>query len=111
MNAHDRRRIAALTKTLEKAKEQAETVRLYLADGDMDSQFKLASVLDHVEIAVERLKEKQDDRSQGQRDYEADLKRKPTYHDGTPRPQWSELDLVARWSWERGPNKPSEVTT
>lgn len=38
----------------------------------------------------------------GQVDYEADLQRRPTYHDGTPRKQWHELDAISRWSWERG---------
>lgn len=46
-----------------------------------------------------------DTKSPGQLDYEADLARRPTYHDGTPRKQWHELDAVSRWSWERGAQK------
>lgn len=38
----------------------------------------------------------------GQVDYEADLKRRPNYHDGSPRKSWDELDDIARWSWEKG---------
>jgi len=38
----------------------------------------------------------------GQVDYEADLQRRPTYHDGTPRKSWDELDDIARWSWDKG---------
>lgn len=44
-------------------------------------------------------------KSQSQIDYEADVSRKPTYHDGTPRKTWSELSAIARWSWERGSAK------
>lgn len=40
-------------------------------------------------------------KSQGQIDYEMDLKRKPIYHDGTPRKKWEELSDISRWSWER----------
>ena len=39
----------------------------------------------------------------GQADYEADLQRRPTYHDGTPRKTWAQLDALARWSWARPP--------
>ncbi len=37
----------------------------------------------------------------GQIDYERDVARKPTYHDGTPRKQWHELSTIAQWSWGR----------
>lgn len=35
--------------------------------------------------------------------YEADLKRNPNYHNGTPRPSWDAIGEVAKWSWSRGP--------
>lgn len=41
--------------------------------------------------------------SAGQAAYERDLAKQPLYHDGTPRPAWSALWPVARWSWERDP--------
>lgn len=37
----------------------------------------------------------------GRAAYEADLRLNPTYHDGQPRPGWSGLSSVARWSWSR----------
>lgn len=40
-------------------------------------------------------------KTNGQIAYEADVKRKPVYHDGTPRKLWTELSTIARWSWER----------
>jgi hypothetical protein len=40
-------------------------------------------------------------KTQGQIDYEADVKRRPTYHDGTPRRAWELLDEIAKWSWNR----------
>lgn len=33
--------------------------------------------------------------------YEADVRRYPTYHDGTPRKTWAQLSDVERWSWTR----------
>lgn len=39
----------------------------------------------------------------GQQAYEADLITRPTYHDGRPRRQWSELSEVAQWSWNKNP--------
>lgn len=35
----------------------------------------------------------------GQRDYEAEVAARPTYHDGTPRPTWDKLGSLARLSW------------
>ncbi len=35
--------------------------------------------------------------------YEEDVRRHPTYHDGSPRPPWHRLDENAQWSWERNP--------
>ncbi len=43
----------------------------------------------------EEMKEK------GQADYEEDVKRKPFYHDGTPRKTWGQLCNVSKWSWSR----------
>lgn len=46
----------------------------------------------------------------GQMAYEADVAKTPNYHDGKPRPAWSELGDVERWSWER-PARVEELTT
>lgn len=40
-------------------------------------------------------------KTQGENAYESDVKRKPVYHDGTPRKHWVELSEIARRSWER----------
>lgn len=40
----------------------------------------------------------------GQELYEADVAVRPTYHDGTPRKQWSELGKIEQWSWRREQN-------
>jgi len=39
--------------------------------------------------------------SKGQAAYEADVKRRPFYHDGTKRKAWRDLCDVAKWSWEK----------
>jgi hypothetical protein len=39
----------------------------------------------------------------GQSAYEQELRARPTYHDGTPRKRWDQLDDIARSSWERNP--------
>lgn len=41
------------------------------------------------------------EKTNGQIAYEADVKKKPVYHDGTPRKHWLELSAISRWSWER----------
>ena len=41
----------------------------------------------------------------GQAEYEADVARRPTYHDGSPRKPWSRLGVVEKWSWARPPVK------
>lgn len=33
--------------------------------------------------------------------YAADLAKRPTYHDGTPRKTWEQLCPIAQWSWSR----------
>lgn len=38
----------------------------------------------------------------GQLAYEADVARRPTYHDGTPRKTWSQLCQAVQDSWKRG---------
>lgn len=53
-------------------------------------------------MVSEKTKSEIRNKTPGQVDYEADVKRRPTYHDGTPRVSWDALDDVARWSWERG---------
>ena len=39
----------------------------------------------------------------GKQAYEEDVRRMPTYHDGTPRRPWERLDEVTQWSWNRNP--------
>lgn len=39
----------------------------------------------------------------GQRAYELDVSRAPTYHTGEPRKTWEKLGDVERLSWERNP--------
>ena len=57
MTHHDQARKDALVKTLAKAKEQAETMRLYLTVNDRDPADSYAAndALEHVENALERL--------------------------------------------------------
>lgn len=43
-------------------------------------------------------------KTQGQVDYEADVARRPKYHDGMPRKAWADLGDLAKASWERGPS-------
>ncbi len=43
--------------------------------------------------------------SRGQLDYEADVAKRPLYHDRTPRKAWHQLCAIAKWSWERRPTK------
>ena len=45
-------------------------------------------------------------KSAGQIAYEADVARKPRYHDGSSRAPWEKLSEIARWSWERNPAAP-----
>lgn len=37
----------------------------------------------------------------GRAAYEADVAKRPTYHDGSPRKTWDQLGDVERWSWAR----------
>ncbi len=37
----------------------------------------------------------------GQIAYEADVAKRPLYHDGTPRKPWTQLGDVEKWSWIR----------
>lgn len=39
----------------------------------------------------------------GQLAYEEDVRRSPSYPDGSPRKAWAALGDVERWSWERCP--------
>lgn len=57
MNKHDQVRKDSLVKTLIKAKEQAETAKLYLTVNERDSEDieAAALALEHVEIALEQL--------------------------------------------------------
>jgi len=42
--------------------------------------------------------------------YEADCLAIPTYHDGSPRTSWDDLDETLRWSWERASGSPRFCT-
>ena len=35
--------------------------------------------------------------------YNEDVRRRPTYHTGEPRPAWATLEAYAKQSWERNP--------
>ena len=37
--------------------------------------------------------------SEGRALYEEDCRKRPTYHDGTPRKSWDQLTRIARLSW------------
>lgn len=54
---HDQQRKDALVKTLVKAKEEAETTQLYLAANDRDPEevMNVSLVLEHIDVALERL--------------------------------------------------------
>lgn len=39
----------------------------------------------------------------GREAYEEDVRRKPLYDDGTPRPDWDALYELAQWSWNKSP--------
>ena len=57
MNKHDQSRRDALIKTLAKAKEQAETAKLYLVANNRSQEDIAAAhdALEHIDIALERL--------------------------------------------------------
>jgi hypothetical protein len=46
----------------------------------------------------------------GQAEYEADVARRPRYHDGTPRKSWPELGEVEKWSWGRTDDRLAQET-
>lgn len=48
-------------------------------------------------------KTQQNRQSPGQLAYEADVKARPNYNDGSPRKSWDDLGTVERKSWERNP--------
>ncbi|MHB1871853.1 MAG: DUF7007 domain-containing protein [Steroidobacteraceae bacterium] len=59
-----------------------------------------------VDAALQRLatsESRSEAKSLGQAAYERDVAREPSYHDGKLRRSWSELDDIARESWERNP--------
>lgn len=37
----------------------------------------------------------------GKTEYEADVAKRPTYHDGTPRKTWEQLLEIARSTWRK----------
>jgi hypothetical protein len=39
--------------------------------------------------------------ARGKADYEADVRKRPTYHDGGARKTWEQLGSVEQWSWNR----------
>ena len=57
MNKHDQRRKDGLVMTLSKAKEQAETARVYLIanEREMEDIADVSLALEHIEIALEHL--------------------------------------------------------
>ena len=57
ISKEDQKRKDALIKTLTKAKEQADTARLYLIanDRNLDDIYAAADVADHIDNALERL--------------------------------------------------------
>lgn len=42
-------------------------------------------------------------KTKGQLAYEADVSRRPTYHDGAKRKTWDQLGEIEQWSWQRDP--------
>jgi hypothetical protein len=46
----------------------------------------------------------------GRAAYEADVRSRPTYHDGTPRKSWDRLGEIERWSWNRSVDSPDAVS-
>lgn len=44
-------------------------------------------------------------KTQGQLDYEEDVRERPFYHDGAPRKTWAQLPEWAQWSWNRLPSR------
>jgi len=40
-------------------------------------------------------------KTQGQLDYEEDVRNTPNYPNGTPRATWEQLGALSRYSWER----------
>ena len=57
MSKHDQRRKDALIKTLQKAKDQADTALLYLSanDRDLEQIADMTLALEHIEIALGHL--------------------------------------------------------
>lgn len=58
MNKHDQHRIDHVKRTLTKAKEQLEIVRLYLIAGETPDPIEISDiheVEDHLDIALEKL--------------------------------------------------------
>jgi hypothetical protein len=45
----------------------------------------------------------------GEAAYNEDVRRRPTYDKGAPRPTWAQLDAWVKQSWERDPT-PREWT-
>jgi hypothetical protein len=52
--------------------------------------------------ASEYMKQQPKPKEPGQATYEADLRKRPAYHDGKPRKPWGKLGRIERLSWERG---------
>lgn len=44
----------------------------------------------------------------GQIAYEEDVRRQPTYHDGSPRRPWDQLGDAVQWDWERNPTPKAD---
>lgn len=44
-----------------------------------------------------------DNKTPGQLAYEEDVRRKPEYPDGCPRPSWDDIPDYAKKTWEKNP--------
>jgi hypothetical protein len=60
----------------------------------------MATALDRAARCIEAVA---DEPATGRAAYEADVRRRPNYSDGAPRPGWDDIGEVARWSWNRNP--------
>jgi hypothetical protein len=90
-----------LLAALEQIVKCEEERRKALRTGSPAAQFSDARLKEAREAIAEAKGDGRDTR--GKIAYEADVRRRPTYDGGLPRPTWEQLCPVARWSWERRP--------
>jgi hypothetical protein len=48
-------------------------------------------------------------KTQGQLDYEEDVRNTPNYPNGTPRATWEQLGALSRYSWDRKYNDRNKI--